>query len=381
MKKKNILKATLAFAMACTMGLSVCAPAFAAETEITAPGTDGTYGGSLEFDGTLATPTIKITLPASSGLSINPYNLDVSIGNDGSDAIISDEGVLSPIYGIESESNAALAIGVIGTLTAPEGTADAPNEVVINTEGFIEVLEEPTGEKQVYAYIEFGTGAKSTDVSEGQDGSEIEYGGTFIGAYAKQPNQYLLPESNDEGTLPTVIGTLPAYTDTNDNGAFDDGTDTAGLAVFTFGGDAQMNTAKAWTANDKVKATVIFSFNPLGDSMIIRPGATDMGELYTVVVTDNGGGTGTIAFTLPTAVEGDAVRVPVKLNNSVLRDKDDTSVTYIEFAVVNTTPSSDTPTWGWALTNASQEELTLVEKLDGNAETVFTVTPGPQTTT
>lgn len=377
MKKKNMLKSMLALATAFTMGLSLGAPAFAADPSVTGgtANADGTVGATLEFDGTLATPEIKIEMPdPSGGLFINPYNLSVNIGHDGSAAISSDGGVVSPIYGITSQSNADLAIGVIGTVKPSEGSA-----VVINADGAIELLEEATGEKEVYVYIEFANDGKEVDVKG--DGSVIKYDGTFYTGYAKQPNQYLLPQEQEDGALATVIGVLPQYSDEDDSGDFGSG-DVEGVAAFIFGGEAQMQSAVAWKNTDTIDVSVIFSFNPLGQTLIVRDGATDEGALYTVAVAGIDTTAGTIAVTFPAAadsVEGDTAAIPVKLNNATLLDKDGNTVTYLNFTCVNK-GTEEAPDLKWFLDDELQGTLTLVKHLEANAKCTITVTPAADTT-
>lgn len=206
MKFRKVMSALLAGAMV----LSLSSTAFASTTNITT--VDGmTEGQVIEVTGTTKTADIKITVPTSASIILNPYELNVS-----ADATPITGQVISAVQAIKNESD--LPVKVTTTVTGTiEGAEFATTSAVAETT------------KKVF--LEFGVEAIA-DVTAGNTPAFT---------------------SPTKKVLSTTAVTFNPVTLTEKGGA------TSSMA-FGFTGDASKNPTNAWTADDIVGATIAFTF-------------------------------------------------------------------------------------------------------------------------
>lgn len=138
MKKRQILAALLAVCCAASMAV----PAFAAdenpelgtvETEAD-KGIDDLKNWDLTVDTTVQNPTLKVTLPKSTSVLVNPYRIEVKTGSDADDT--SFDTILSPVMDITNNSGCAIKVNVKGmlqTYTVVDGTPASPAETLDDT--------------------------------------------------------------------------------------------------------------------------------------------------------------------------------------------------------------------------------------------------------
>ena len=141
MKRRKIIAALLA--LSCTMSMAV--PAFAADTE-TMPATsaaletqdaDALATYALDVDTTLQKPTLKVTLPASTAVLVNPYRMEVDIGGGAT----SFDTILSPEMEVENLSACAIRVDVKGSLATKQKLASdayATTTALTNVSGMVD---------------------------------------------------------------------------------------------------------------------------------------------------------------------------------------------------------------------------------------------------
>lgn len=221
MKCKKL--ATLALAGAMT--LSLAAPAFASGN------TETSLTQSSAITGTTQAPTIKITVPATGSVVVNPYKMEVlpTGGTAGTDEV--QDQIVSATQWIENASDVAIKVSAAVSATV-SGNAKLATATTVSTK--------PVTTNSIYLYLE----AKPTD-----DGTTAvaDWSGAVTAVAAAK------------GTV-KELGTL----------AKGDGTDagsTGGYMAYHLAGDAVEAPAVAWTANDKVDVTIAFTFAPVADTV------------------------------------------------------------------------------------------------------------------
>ena len=214
MKFKKLVSTALAGAMA----LSLSVPAFAADTDLEQ---------STNITGTTQAPTIKITVPATGAVTVNPYKMAVSVG--GSD--VTDQ-IISATQYIENASDVALKVSAEVTGTAAGNLAFA----TASTQG----SRAPTT-NSVFMYFE---------MVASDDGSTEP---TWATAYdSKAATQILV---STKATKKADMLTLAAGTGTAAASA-------GGYAAFHLAGDAASTPTTAWAAADKADVAIAFTFTP-----------------------------------------------------------------------------------------------------------------------
>lgn len=191
------------------MALSLCVPAFAADTVLN--GVDAlAEDATIEVTGTTKTADVKVTVPTTGSIVLNPYELqyEVSQGNNSTDQIIS-----APQY-IVNESD--LPIKVSTTVT---GTIEGTGEFQATDATAV------TNKKAVH--LVFNIGATSNGTTESSSYEDK--------ALAKTATPFTDITMGEKG------GTNPAIS-------------------FKFTGDAAKNPDSPWTTEDVIGATIVFSF-------------------------------------------------------------------------------------------------------------------------
>lgn len=227
--------------MAGALALSMAVPAFA--TDIT--NSEGlATGASTEVTGTTTTPTIKVTVPATGGVVINPYKMSVKVDlTGGSNKVANTDQILSTPWYIKSESDVKL--DVYATVT---GKAEG-NAVFASAE-----LKGTETTNSVFMYLEAlpATANSSADL----EFDAPNWAGTF------DKTKHLVLANNKAATMKTPIATIEAA-------EFDGDVGEAGYAVksgeytgvgFHLAGSVVANPTKSWASADKVSATVAYTF-------------------------------------------------------------------------------------------------------------------------
>lgn len=208
MKFRKVMSALLAAMLV----LSLAVPAFA--TPITSVD-QLAEPVEIEVAGTTKTAEIKITVPTSASVILNPYELNVTV--DGSQ--VQDQ-VISAVQAIKNESDLPVKVSTTVTGTI-EGAEFATSSAVAETT------------KKVY--LQFGVEAIA-DVADG--------GTPALTAGATKKTL---------STTPVEFKDSDAVTMTKKGGA------TSSMA-FGFTGDASKNPNSPWSSEDIVGATIAFTF-------------------------------------------------------------------------------------------------------------------------
>ena len=220
-------KKIMSTALAGVMALSLAVPAFAAANAETA------LEQNTAITGTTQAPTIKITVPATGTVTVNPYKMAVSVG--GSD--VTDQ-IISATQYIENASNVAIKVSAQVTGTAAGNLAFA----TATTQGTKAVTT-----NSVFMYFEM-------DVADKNDGTADP---TWATAYDSKSNKQILVST--KATKKTDMVTLAAGTSTA-------AASTGGYAAFHLAGDAASAPTSAWTDADKADVAIAFTFTPTSTS-------------------------------------------------------------------------------------------------------------------
>lgn len=256
MKFRKVMSALLAGAMV----LSMSATAFASTTDITT--VDGmTEGQVIEVTGKTNTANIKITVPTTGSIVLNPYGLSYT---DEVVTTASTAQVISAVQAIKNESELPVKVS-----TSVTGT------------------------------IEGATFATATAVAENEKKVFLEFGVEKIANVADGAKPVLT--SPTKKTLSTAAVNFDPIT-------LDEKTGAKPSLAFGFTGDASKNPTNAWTADDIVGATIAFTF------ALDNSGAGGGGAItYTVTKGSVTGqaGSGAIAINKTSAAAGDTVTITV----------------------------------------------------------------------
>lgn len=219
---KKVMSALLAGAMVLTMGMSAMASS------------DETSKSDLEtleipVTSTVKVPTLKIMVPNSIGLVVNPYRLEANVGTE-QDPIVMNGQVISKTYFIKNYSD--LGVKVTPTLTGgaaftvlPSGTpATSPN-----ADGYLE--------KQ---------GVINFEYMQANDGNEPTWAAT--------PTKLVLNPEEEAKPSPSAIPVLNIGKDTAGAVNFDNS------LAFRFTGQLTGTPTDPWTTEDTVEAALVFEF-------------------------------------------------------------------------------------------------------------------------
>lgn len=227
------MKKMTALLLAVVMSLSLAATAFAVDATIS----DAAKGANVKVTGTTTVPTIKLVVPSSAAVVLNPYamklNSDLSGAVDTSGTVQSK--VISPVYFIQNQSNIDIKVGVTATGTATGVTfAKASVAAVENKDkqAFVQMVMKGI-EKDDY------DGHASTPVTLDPDADKK----LVLAATAASL------KADDQITLVAGDGTALA---------------ASGNAVlaFQFQGDTSKTPITPWSNKDVVGATLAFTFAP-----------------------------------------------------------------------------------------------------------------------
>lgn len=218
MKMKKLMSAALAGVMALSMG----ATALASGTTVT----DLSEGAELELTSVTKGATIRIAVPTSLTIGLNPYEMNVKLDNG---KLVDDTAagaqVISPIYKLENQSTLPIDVAISVAATA-EGVT----------------------------LLTSGTTIPSTDTSKSAI-VQMKY-------IAGQPSATELT-ALPGGTATTITldaENTVAGSKTATMAVPNDTTPTSSNLYFTFEGKLNKKAATAWTSEDIVGATIAFTF-------------------------------------------------------------------------------------------------------------------------
>lgn len=206
------MKKVLSLVLALAMVLALAVPAFAAAANTT------------DFTGTTEAPTISVTVPAAGTFIVNPYKMTVQ---DAAGADTTDQVVAATQY-VTNTSDVPLTVDVTVTGTV-EGTAAF---ATASTQG----SRAPTT-NSVFLYAEFGIATKNDGTADP----------TWADAYSTTATNQVL------------VGARAATKKAVAKLAATDGS-TANYLAYKLAGDAASAPTVAWTAADKAKVSVAFTF-------------------------------------------------------------------------------------------------------------------------
>lgn len=235
---KKVLSLVLALAL--VLGLAV--PAFATDDGTVS---DVTKSYTTTITGVTPIPTIKLRIPATGGVVLNPYGMKVSLSMDENgkpqatpdDTDGSMDAIISATQVIESESEMELAVSATVTGKAATGvtflTKEATNETT----------------NSVYMYVGFKDiiSTAAADFDDAVQAATIPSTPVAV-AKAGDPSDCVLISSK---ATTAKVGTL----ELNASGK------KSGLA-FKLGGNAVSAPIKPWTDKMTAGATIAFTFSP-----------------------------------------------------------------------------------------------------------------------
>lgn len=173
-------------------------------------------------------PIIRVTVPTSASVYINPLRLSVSIGD-----LESDEQIISTPAAIANESEVPVEVDVAVIGAVKTGSA-------------MTLASAPTGgaggEKQAFVYLEI----KQADSADPEDVQ-------WDSAYDAAKHIAIIPGVSNKKQK---VLTLPA-------GTPDGGVAAGGYAPFRLSGDAVKTPTNAWNSKDGINVSVAFTFTPL----------------------------------------------------------------------------------------------------------------------
>lgn len=234
--KRKLVALILAATMVAGTGLT----ASAADTTATIDAMDKAGAGQeITGAGEVNLPTIKVTVPTTADIVINPYQMEYT--KDGDTDPLGSSQIISAEQEITNESNVAVAVNVVD-LTATE----VAEGVTISTTA----LTDKVTTKSAFLYLEV--------VKDDTD---------FAAAYnAKAANQVVVPYVK-EGDTKTKKGAKDAIV------TLEAGDTTATKAKFKIGGSVVANPTKlsedkkstiadTWSEEDKFGISFKFTFTP-----------------------------------------------------------------------------------------------------------------------
>lgn len=231
-------KKLISMAVTAAMIFALAAPAFAfgggGSTTPSAGGSSSSAsatGGQVAVDSSVQEPTIKVTVPSSGAVILNPYRMIFKVsGNDHTEVFYS-----APII-CKNESDCTVDVSASATAVIGGGIklVDAANSVQTPTE---------PGDKNVFLEMKSGTFAASDSTDFASEKTELKF--TF-----EQANKgYGYGAKGDGITIEDKYLSLPYSEDPTYFG-------------FILNGDANQNTSVVWTASDTIAVTIVLTFTP-----------------------------------------------------------------------------------------------------------------------
>lgn len=252
------MKKVLSVVLALMLVVAMAAPAFATDTNkvIEDPSKLGIETIN-KVTGTTSVGVLKVTVPTSNAVILNPYALSLKVtaagAEDSTNGTAVTDQIISPAQAIKSESTSKIKVSAVATgMSGGDvkfATASLASDTTTTTKSvFLELVAAAPGTSDVAAGSELTKITKATGVALGSRAS------------AK-----------------TDLGTL------------DSGATTAQYLQFQLQGDAVKSPASPWTTRDTVGAQIAFTFDLVSDAA--AGGGGGGGGAVTATITEASGKT------------------------------------------------------------------------------------------
>lgn len=218
---------------ACALSMTSIAT-FAADTEISDLGSDGYASQQVTVTSTTAMPTLKVTVPTTADIVLNPYKINVTTPITGNDTII------SPEYEIKNESDCGITVSATVKAT-PGGAAAIATAPLKGTETT----------KSVFMYLETTT-TSDTYYADGYVAKKV----------TAKSGQTLSPEQEAANAACDAQMAITTKDTTKDIATLAAGKTTAQSIFFKVQGDAVTAPKTPWVAADKVDLAMTLKITP-----------------------------------------------------------------------------------------------------------------------
>lgn len=226
----------------CALSMTSIA-SFAADTAITDLGSDGVATQQVTFTSVTAMPTLKVTVPTTADVVLNPYKIAVTTPIAGNDTI------MSPEYEIRNESDCAVAVSATVKAT-PAGSATMATAALKGTETTKSVFMYLEATKTSGTYYEGGYVAKKVTAKTGS---------------TLTPEQEAANAACDAQMIITTKDTTKTLT------TLEAGNSTAQSIFFKVQGDAVTAPKTPWVAADKVDLAMTLKITPAANGGAVDP--------------------------------------------------------------------------------------------------------------
>lgn len=258
---KKVMSALLAGAMVLTMGMTAMANDETSKSDLEQL--------AIEVGSTVNVPTLKIMIPNSVGLVVNPYKLQANVGTN-ENPIMKNGQIVSKTYFIKNYSPMGIKVtptisgGASFTLLASGSPSTSPD-----SEGYLE--------KQGIVNFEYAVTADATEPVWGTPTNKL-----VLGEEEAKPSPAAIPMLSI-GTEPTSEAPNPINFDNS--------------LAFRFTGDVTGSPTEPWTTDDSVNASLVFDFASQpneNDALLFDTGKTDTVNIATTA-------TSTTVMAIPTS--------------------------------------------------------------------------------
>ena len=239
------MKKLFALVLSCAMMLGLAATAFAAD-EAATQGEGGAYTADTEIEGPTTAPIIKVMVPTTGSVVVNPYKMNVSFNGEQ----VTDQ-ILSADQFVLNQSNVDISVSV--SITATVGT-----DVVLSTSA----LKGTETTKSIYLYFQ----SKIVEDPTYENADSPDYTAPIFAVDAwgifDKANSVVLTAAEGKTASLTKYLTIPAatYVYDEDDATVLDHIETNGALAFHLAGAAATAPTVAWTDADTVDVVIAFTF-------------------------------------------------------------------------------------------------------------------------
>ena len=243
--------------LAAVMALSLAVPAFAAAYA-------DDKGGDVTVTGTTKTPAIKVTVPTSAAVTVNPYgmtvNMATTVAGDNNSALTEKETaqIISPTYYAlnYTDANVKVKISALGVLPTPSSTSNGETNAAVFSEKPLAGQKGVTT-KSIFMYLDTAIASKS--------GEKIAWPG-FTGKATDSQVVIAADTTSGAGPFPTIKNEyVLAAGSWDSSGSTGTLAKNGGVLAFKLDGDANGNPTDAWDGDDVANVTITFTLSVTSD--------------------------------------------------------------------------------------------------------------------
>jgi hypothetical protein len=232
------------------MAASLAVPAFAAET--TASSTDK---NTTKVTAAYKAVTIDVDVSSTGTVTINPYGLPVSIGQDdnSTDVEVKNQKLVNTAMTIKNKTDIKLDVNATATATIKSGSDMTFSSAALTSDD--------TG-KKAFVYLDVIASSITGTIGTVDTAGLVNkaYGAATWTTYSETANNVLMLSTTKQQSKTGLI-TLAASE--KSSGATSIDTYKAGsVAFFRLNGDVVQSPKTAWTEADGFEATIAFTFVP-----------------------------------------------------------------------------------------------------------------------